>query len=114
MEYKYSYQFDPSSYDSEGLCDGIPLRVYRNTDLEEMGNIRLHNDWRKYVGPLPITSGGTMGPIYNFTSVTIPECRPDRLELVSYLVELAFLNDDSLDTTKVDEVQRVSSTLNKR
>ncbi|KFY89752.1 hypothetical protein V500_05515 [Pseudogymnoascus sp. VKM F-4518 (FW-2643)] len=103
MEYHYSHLVDPSSYDNEGLCDGIPLRVHRNSDLEEMGTIRLRNDWNFFVGPLPITSGGSMGPIYNFTSVTMPECRPDRLELVSYMVELGFLNDDSLDTTKVPE-----------
>ncbi|EJP66250.1 fusicoccadiene synthase [Beauveria bassiana ARSEF 2860] len=103
MEYHYSHLIDSSSYDSEGLSDGIPLRVHRNQDLEEMGAIRLHNDWRKFVGPLPTNMGGSIGPIYSFTAVTMPECRPERLELVSYMVELAFLNDDALDTTEVPE-----------
>lgn len=107
MEYRYSNQIDPLSYDNQGLCDGIPLRVHRNSDTDEAGTIRLRSDWRKYVGPLPLAShGGNMGPIYNFTSVAIPECRPDRLEIVSYIMELGFLHDDLIDISKISEVSR--------
>lgn len=105
MEYKHSYVIDPSSYDNQGLCNGIPLRVHRNADIEEYATIRLHNDWKEHVGQLPLTSyGGNLGPKYNFTAVTLPECRPDRLEIVSYIMEFAFLHDDLVDTAQVDEV----------
>ena len=41
---------DPATYDSQGLCDGIPLRVHRNADLEKSGAARLRDDWKKYSG----------------------------------------------------------------
>ncbi|KAI0517898.1 fusicoccadiene synthase [Xylaria bambusicola] len=110
MEYQYSHVIDPRSYDNLGLCDGIPLRVHRNADLEEAGTIRLRDDWRKYVGPLPGTNGGNIGPVYSFTSVTIPECLPDRLEVVSYVMELGFLHDDLTDTSKVDELAQIEGS----
>nr|BCP56498.1 phomopsene synthase [Diaporthe amygdali] len=111
MEYRYSYVIDPSSYDNQGLCNGIPLRVHRNADIEEYATISLRNDWRKHVGPLPLTSyGGNLGPKYNFTAVTLPECRPDRLEIVSYIMEFAFLHDDLVDTAQVDEALALNDT----
>ncbi|KAI1298516.1 fusicoccadiene synthase [Xylaria venustula] len=80
------------------------LRVHQNVQIEEQGVIRLRNDWQRYVGAMPSASlGGSMGPVYNFTSATIPECHPDRLEIVSYLMELEFLHDDLVDTLKVAE-----------
>ncbi|KAF7194703.1 Ophiobolin F synthase [Pseudocercospora fuligena] len=112
MEYQYSYQLDPSSYDSQGLCNGIPLRVHRNSDLEEAGTIRLQTDWRRYVGHLPVQSyGSTMGPIYNFTSVAIPECRPDRIELVSYIMEFGFLHDDLIDVSKTNDAMSLNDNV---
>lgn len=105
MKFQYSYLVDPSSYETHGLCDGIPLRVHRNTDLEEAAVIRLRNDWARLVGPLPIVSyGASMGPYFSFTSVVIPECRPDRLEIVSYVMEFGFLYDDLVDASKIEEV----------
>ncbi|KAI1413293.1 geranylgeranyl pyrophosphate synthase [Hypoxylon sp. FL1857] len=104
MEYRYSHLIDPSSYDTQGLCEGIPLRYHRNYDMEEIGIIRLREDWQKFVGPLPSSSsGGSLGPVYNFTAATAPECLPDRLEIVSYVMEFGFLHDDLVDTAKVDE-----------
>ncbi|KAI1172796.1 putative geranylgeranyl diphosphate synthase [Nemania sp. FL0916] len=109
MEYCYSHAIDPLSYDSQGLCDGLSVRVHRNADLEEAGIIRLRNDWRKYVGPLPLTTSiGCMGPIYNFTSVTIPECHPSRLEIVSYMMEFGFLNDDITESMTHTEAEALN------
>jgi hypothetical protein len=105
MEFRYSHLIDPSSYDTQGLCDGIPLRCHRNADIEEVGTIRLRSDWQKYVGPLPLsTHGGNLGPVYSLTAVTIPECLPNRLEIVSYIMEFAFLHDDLVDTSSTDQV----------
>ncbi|KAI1271807.1 fusicoccadiene synthase [Xylaria sp. FL0933] len=105
MEYRYSRLVKPASHDKEGLCNGIPLRVHQDIDVEEAGIIRLRNDWRRYTGSLPLASlGGSMGPIYNFTSAIIPECHPSRLEIVSYVMELGFLHDDLIDASKDNEL----------
>lgn len=50
MEYKYSSILDPSTYETEGLCDGISLRVHMCPDLEDLGTFRAQEDWRKHVG----------------------------------------------------------------
>ncbi|KAF2756361.1 terpenoid synthase [Pseudovirgaria hyperparasitica] len=104
MEYRYSYMIDPESYDNQGLCVGIPVRVSRYSYLDDAATVRLRNDWRKYVGPLPATSlGGNMGPLYNFTSAAIPECRPERLGIVAYIMEFGFLHDDVIDVAKISK-----------
>ena len=103
MEHNFSRLVDPSSYDSQGLCEGIPLRVHRQPNLELKGTVRLRTDWIRYVGDPPLTYTN-IGPTYNWTSVAIPECQSDRLEILSYGVELAFLQDDLRDMTSANEV----------
>ena len=95
MEYRYSTLVDPATYETEGLCKGIPLRVHNSPHLEEIGSLRAQEDWRKLVGPLESYRGG-LGPRYSFMSVAVPECLPDRLEIISYANEFAFLYDGKI------------------
>ena len=92
MDFKYSTIINPSAYEAEGLCDGIPLRRHRNTDREVKGAIRAQEDWKKLVG-LVSNYNGALGDEYTFICVTVPECLPDRLEIRSYANEFAFLYD---------------------
>lgn len=92
MDYLYSTVIDPSTYNTEGLCDGIDVRKNDYTSLEDRGAIRLHHDWTKYIGPCR-EYRGTLGPEYSFMSVAVPECIPERLEIISYANELAFAHD---------------------
>ncbi|KAJ4352421.1 uncharacterized protein N0V89_007769 [Didymosphaeria variabile] len=103
MKYQYSHLIDPSSYDNQCLCNDIPLRCHRNSDIEESGLMRLRNDWQKHIGPLPLSTYGGQGPQYNFTAVTIPECLTERLEIVAYVMEFAFLHDDLVDQAEASE-----------
>ncbi|KAI9891309.1 MAG: hypothetical protein M1814_002822 [Vezdaea aestivalis] len=96
MEYKYSTVVDPSTYQTEGLCEGIPLRLNKNSDREDVGTIRCQEDWKELVSDIGDYRGG-MGPKYSFMSVSVPECSPDRLEIISYANEFAFLHDDVTD-----------------
>ncbi|KAI0398029.1 putative geranylgeranyl diphosphate synthase [Xylariaceae sp. FL0594] len=96
MEFRYSSVVDPSTYDTQGLCDGIPVRYHRNAELEEIGILKCHKDWRKSMGPLGLY-GGCFGPRWNFLSVTVPECLPERLEILGYLTEAGLLFDDVID-----------------
>ncbi|KAK8047539.1 geranylgeranyl pyrophosphate synthase [Apiospora saccharicola] len=92
MEYKFSSVVDPSTYETHGLCDGIPLRCHHQPELEEIEAFRCQEDWRRWVGPLGFYKGG-LGPRWNFIAITVPECRPDRLAILGYANELAFLHD---------------------
>jgi hypothetical protein len=92
MAFRYSRLVDPETYHTDGLALGIPLRIHRDTSKEIAGALRAQKDWNKQVGPLRGYLGG-LSPCFNFISVTIPECRPERLEIMSYANEFAFLYD---------------------
>ena len=95
MEYKHSVVVDPSTYKTEGLCDRIPLRMHVHSDLENIGTIRAQEDWSRLVKNVENYRGG-LGPKYSFMSVSVPECLPERLEIISYANEFAFLHDGML------------------
>lgn len=44
MESKYSVVVDRSKYETEDLCDEIPLRMNTRSDLEDVGTIRAQQD----------------------------------------------------------------------
>ena len=92
MEYHYSEIVDPSAYNAQGLCDGIPLRMHKDPDKETNGAIRAQRDWSRLVAAVRLYRGG-LGAQYSFIRVTVPECLPERLEIVSYANEFAFLYD---------------------
>jgi fusicocca-2,10(14)-diene synthase/ophiobolin F synthase len=115
MEYKYSTVIDSAMDETEGLCDGIDLRQHNYTYLEDRGAIRAHEDWAKYIGPVT-GYRGTLGPRYSFMSVSVPECIPERLEIISYANEFAFLHDgESLslsDNSYIDLSTDVTENVN--
>lgn len=92
MDFRYSDIVDPSTYDTLGLCDGIDLRRHRNPEQEELGAMEAQRDWAHLVGGLHAYKGG-LGPKYSFMQVTVPESLPERLAIVSYANEFAFLCD---------------------
>nr|A0A169T193.1 RecName: Full=Astellifadiene synthase; Short=SS; Includes: RecName: Full=Terpene cyclase; Includes: RecName: Full=Geranylgeranyl diphosphate synthase; Short=GGDP synthase; Short=GGS; Includes: RecName: Full=Geranylfarnesyl diphosphate synthase; Short=GFDP synthase [Aspergillus stellatus]BAU98235.1 astellifadiene synthase [Aspergillus stellatus] len=96
MEFKYSTLIDPEMYETEGLCDGIPVRYHNNPELEEIDCLRCHEHWRENVGPLGVYKGG-LADQWNGISIAIPEALPDRLGVVSYASEFAFVHDDVID-----------------
>ncbi|KAK8127934.1 fusicoccadiene synthase [Apiospora sp. TS-2023a] len=100
---RYSNVVDPSSYETEGLGGGIDVRKSRFTELEDRGAIRAHQDWARHVGPCKGYRGG-LGPEYSFVSVVMPECIPERMEVVAYANEFAFMYDGACGQTENNEV----------
>ncbi|KAF5565863.1 hypothetical protein FNAPI_1411 [Fusarium napiforme] len=96
MDFCYSEVIDASRYETHELDNGIPLRMHRDSLKEIDGALRAQKDWSRYVRPVHGYKGGLADP-YGFISVTIPECRPERLEIVSYANEFAFLYDDDME-----------------
>lgn len=95
MSLQYSDAVDYNSYQDDGLSNDIPLRVSREPQLEVQGSLRAQQDWNDSVGPVAGYYGG-LGDRFNFVSVTIPDCIPERLEIISYANEFAFLYDGML------------------
>jgi ophiobolin F synthase len=98
MSYSYSTIIDPSTYETQGLCDGIDLRRHVAADLEEIGTLRAQEDWRRLVGPVAKPYKGGLNANYSFMTVSVPECIPERLEIISYANEFAFLHDGMLNS----------------
>ncbi|KAI9040292.1 bifunctional terpene synthase/polyprenyl synthetase family protein [Aspergillus affinis] len=99
MEFKFSTVVEPSTYETQGLCDGLTVRYHKNTELEEIDCLRCQEHWREQVGPLGLYKGG-LGHPWSGMSIAIPEALPERLGIVSYANELAFLHDDVTDIAK--------------
>ncbi|KAK4166981.1 isoprenoid synthase domain-containing protein [Cladorrhinum sp. PSN259] len=102
MNYTHSNIIPVSSYSTDGLCDGIPLRLHKRQILEDLGCIRVRaqEDWRAHVAPIGLVKG-LLGPEYNLVSTMFPECKPERVEVLSYFNEFVGLHDDV-----VEEVQQ--------
>jgi ophiobolin F synthase len=93
MACKYSTLIDSSLYDREDLCPGIDLRRHVAGELEEVGAFRAQEDWRRLVGPLPKPYAGLLGPDFSFITGAVPECHPDRMEIIAYALEFGFIHD---------------------
>jgi hypothetical protein len=93
MEFRYSSLIDPSEYETHGLCDEIPLRRHNNTQEVDIGATRCHADWNSLVKPLQTYYKGGLHPKYSALSVAIPECLPERLQIIAYAIDFAFLYD---------------------
>ncbi|MCJ1250577.1 hypothetical protein MMC30_007805 [Trapelia coarctata] len=102
MEFQYSDIVDPSTYETDVLFGDIPLRRHKDPMKENIGIMRAHADWNKFVGPLGNYKGG-LGSKYSFVQVNVPECLPDRLEIISYACEFGFLCDDVIETVLPDQ-----------
>uniref|UniRef100_A0A093VXQ0 Fusicoccadiene synthase n=1 Tax=Talaromyces marneffei PM1 TaxID=1077442 RepID=A0A093VXQ0_TALMA len=107
MEYRYSERIDPKTYETHGLCDGIELRIHKDPHGEIKGALRCQHDWAKLVAPVNQPFWGTLGDPYSFIRVSIPETLPERLEILSYANEFAFIYDDAI-TEDID--QKLEST----
>ncbi|KAJ4361011.1 uncharacterized protein N0V89_001580 [Didymosphaeria variabile] len=104
MEYQFSKIVDPSSFDSKGLISDIPVRKNLFSEAEYVGTFRAQEDWNAFVAPLGEFKGG-LDPTYPLMSVDVPECRPERLEMVAYGNEFAFLYDDAIESMAHDQAQ---------
>lgn len=92
MEYRYSEIIDPSVYETHGLANGIALRGHKEPMKEIRGARRAQVDWSTHVKPLADYHGG-LGQRFSFMQVCVPECLPERLEVISYANEYAFIYD---------------------
>jgi hypothetical protein len=93
MEYQYSTIVDPEIYNNEGLSNGISVRKHVFTHLEDRGAIRAQRNWARLVGPMDGRFKETLAPEWSFMTVSVPECLPERLEIISYANEFAFMHD---------------------
>ncbi|KAK3306311.1 isoprenoid synthase domain-containing protein [Chaetomium strumarium] len=86
---------------THGFCGDYPLARHRHEDLANAGCLEARRDWARYIGRAG--EFGSCNPVNgNFSALVLPLCQPQRLRLVSYILEYAFLHDtiveDVVDT----------------
>jgi hypothetical protein len=95
MRYQHSEAVDRATYRDDGLAGNMQLRVHSESHKEVTGTLRAQRDWNRLVNPVKNYRGG-LGDRFSFMSATVPECLPERLELLAYANEYAFLYDGML------------------
>ncbi|CAG8256281.1 unnamed protein product [Penicillium nalgiovense] len=72
--------------DIDGLCHDYTSRRHKYEKKANEESFRCREDWKQYIGP--IERWGNCNPYEgHFASVVLPLCKPERLELVSYILE---------------------------
>ncbi|KAJ5670875.1 isoprenoid synthase domain-containing protein [Penicillium longicatenatum] len=102
---KTSYIVSRPASGIDGFCHDYTLCRHKYEQNANEGSFRCRDDWRKYIGP--IERWGSCNPFNgHFASVVLPLCKPERLGLVSYVFEYAFLYDnvvESVSKVSLDE-----------
>lgn len=93
MLYKHSYELSADEYSTGGLAGTIPVRCHRSGFLETRGAHRARSDWAEHVGSVEGRHGG-LTHRFGLMQVAVPECLPERLEVLAYASEIGFLYDD--------------------
>lgn len=80
------YDVDLSKYDTQGFCKGYPARRHVYEAEANAGCFEARSDWAKYIGSN--NEFGCANPINgNFAAVLFPMVAPDRLRVLSYVLE---------------------------
>ncbi|RGP63178.1 geranylgeranyl pyrophosphate synthase [Fusarium sporotrichioides] len=91
---------DISKYDTKGFFSGFKLLRSKFEWLANQAVYEFRLDWQHYVGDLASDYYGSCNPINgNIFSLAHPLCRPERVKIATYVVELGFFQDDVMEHT---------------
>ena len=92
-----SRPIDHFSYNNHGFSSGFKLRRHKYEHLADEGSRQCRSDWLRCVGP--VDKFGNCNPYSgHFGAVVIPLCKPERLRVVAYIFEYAFIYDEHLES----------------
>lgn len=104
----HSRPIDQDDENRKGCFTTLPIRVHKYDHVAERGTQRFAQDWAatvagasgnstedesKVISIPPQVTGCLSSPVGNYAGYLYPECVPDRLEIIAYLVELGYLRD---------------------
>jgi hypothetical protein len=96
MKFTYSIPIDKDIEDDFRRRFGtkLPFRRVLNEDEAKRGSRRVIADWREYINPsLPLDFEACQTKHGHLMSLYFPECIPERIEILAYMSEYAFLHD---------------------
>jgi hypothetical protein len=92
MNFQFSHALCPSEYETADIYQGITVRRHKTWTNEDVESLRAQDAWKLLVGSTK-KFYGNLASLYSFMQLTVPECLPERLEIISYINEFAFLHD---------------------
>jgi hypothetical protein len=97
MEYRYSKPYDVAAASKQGCWSILPLRIHKDEHLAVEASYEFLSDWEKVVGKVEGVED-TICLCFNghFVAVTIPECIPERLRIVTRLSDFSYVYDGTL------------------
>jgi len=87
-----SEPIQPSRIKETGAFTRFAARINHANDLADEGTRRARSDYSALVGHVA-SHDASESAVGNFNSLMYFDCLPDRIEMLSYLTELAFLHD---------------------
>ncbi|KAJ9663560.1 hypothetical protein H2198_000826 [Neophaeococcomyces mojaviensis] len=102
----FSRLIDIRQINTDGLAEGFELRRHKHEIEADEGSREARADWVKYIGPVHV-AGGCNPYSGHFGALVLPTCLPDRLRIISYIFEYAFLHDVVMESAvKAAEIQK--------
>jgi ophiobolin F synthase len=81
---------------NSGCFTTLPVRINLYDDVADAAARRLSQEWKELLNDqVDGTTSKMSSPVGNMCSFISPECAPDRVDIITYLTELAFIQDGS-------------------
>ncbi|KAH0559591.1 hypothetical protein GP486_003894 [Trichoglossum hirsutum] len=94
--FTYSIPVDPAEIRKTGCFTLLPVRIHKYNDLADAASHKLRKDWQRHVrdgqDEKPPASPCEAG---NLCAFVFPEALPERLGVLTYGMDLAFMHDDA-------------------
>ncbi|KAK1974967.1 geranylgeranyl pyrophosphate synthetase [Colletotrichum cereale] len=105
--YPYSIPIDRNEVARSGAITSLPVRIHRYNHLADGGALCVADDWRRTMQDGQRTrSNGSPSVVGNWGSFIWPECRPERLGLLCYLLDAGCFHDDACEEISISAAQQ--------
>ncbi|KAI9844618.1 MAG: hypothetical protein M1837_005470 [Sclerophora amabilis] len=95
---------DATEASKTGAFTTLPIRIHKRNDIANASSRRLLSDWGHYVGDgwekRSLTSVSKLG---NLNAFTYTEALPERLAVLTYLLDLGLVHDDASEAMGIEE-----------
>ena len=90
----HSRQLDPEEVRQTGCFTTLPVRIHKQDDIADVASRRLATEWAEVMGDGSKTEPACLySDKGDYSSFFYPESRPERLGLMAYLTESAFIRN---------------------
>ncbi len=102
MKYVYSREYDLTSAQKQGCWSTLPLRIHKDEQLAIEASYEFLRDWEEAVGKgTDLDATISLCANGHFVALTIPECLPERLRIITRLSDFSYIYDGKLQEKRM-------------